>query len=150
MSTIQDPSKTWLTTGSLLTVWWRMPSLGPRLPLAFQLCSLPPASQPPAGGGASPQLASSPLVFAQSFILSVGQVVPYSFLWESSVSLFFFFFSSVAIPQFGLLSHVSSLRLSSGHSGTVLTLSMQPMPPCLAAAAGGHELLGYFSAGSCG
>ena len=29
---------------------------------------------------------------------------------------------SLAIPQFGLLSHVSSLRLSSGHSGPVLTL----------------------------
>jgi len=24
MSTIQDPRKTWLATGSLLTVWWRM------------------------------------------------------------------------------------------------------------------------------
>ena len=34
-----------------------------------------------------------------------------------------FFFSSLTIPQFGLLSHVSSLRLSSGHSGLVLTLS---------------------------
>ena len=33
-----------------------------------------------------------------------------------------FFFSSLAIPQFGLLSHVNSLRLSSGHSGPVLTL----------------------------
>ena len=29
MSTIQDPRKTWLETGGLLTVWWRMPSLGP-------------------------------------------------------------------------------------------------------------------------
>ena len=29
---------------------------------------------------------------------------------------------SLAIPQFGLLSHVSSLRLSSGHSGPVLAL----------------------------
>ena len=29
---------------------------------------------------------------------------------------------SLAIPRFGLLSHVSSLRLSSGHSGPVLTL----------------------------
>ena len=29
----------------------------------------------------------------------------------------------VAIPQFGLLSQVSSLRLPSGHSGPVLTLS---------------------------
>ena len=30
----------------------------------------------------------------------------------------------LVIPQFVLLSHVSSLRLSSGHSGLVLTLSM--------------------------
>ena len=37
-----------------------------------------------------------------------------------SLSLFFF---SLAIPQFGLLSHISSLRLSSGHLGLVLTLS---------------------------
>ena len=33
MSTVQDPRKTWLATGNPLTVWWRMPSLGPRLPL---------------------------------------------------------------------------------------------------------------------
>ena len=33
------------------------------------------------------------------------------------------FFSSLEIPQFGLLSHFSSLRLSTGHSGPVLTLS---------------------------
>ena len=31
----------------------------------------------------------------------------------------FFFSFSLAIPQFGLLSHVSSLRLPSGHSGLV-------------------------------
>ena len=43
-------------------------------------------------------------------------------------------FLSLAIPQFGLLSHISSLRLSSGHSGLVLTLSMQPVPPCPAPA----------------
>ena len=42
----------------------------------------------------------------------------------------FFFFLSLAIPQFGLLSHICSLRLSSGHSGQVLTLSMQPTLPC--------------------
>ena len=42
---------------------------------------------------------------------------------------FYFFFSlSLAIPQFGLLSHITSLRLSSGHSGPVLSLSMQPVP----------------------
>ena len=37
-------------------------------------------------------------------------------------SFFFFFSPSLVIPQFGLLSHISSLRLSSGHSGPVLTL----------------------------
>ena len=37
MSTVQDPRKTWLAAGRLLTVWWRMPSLGPRLPLVFRL-----------------------------------------------------------------------------------------------------------------
>jgi len=54
-----------------------------------------------------------------------------------SLSLCFFFFPfvlSLAILQFGLLSHVSSLRFSSGHSGPVLTLSMQPMLPCSAPA----------------
>ena len=49
---------------------------------------------------------------------------------------FFFFFSlSLAIPQFWLLSHVSSLRLSSGHSGPFLTLSSAAhdslFSPCL-------------------
>ena len=39
-----------------------------------------------------------------------------------SLSLFFLSLS-LASPQFGLLSHVSSLRLLSGHSGLVLTLS---------------------------
>ena len=46
-----------------------------------------------------------------------------------SLSLFFFSLS-LAIPQFGLLSHISSLRLSSGHSGLVPTLSRQPALPC--------------------
>ena len=31
MSTIQDLKKVWLAAGSLLTVWWKMPSLGLRL-----------------------------------------------------------------------------------------------------------------------
>ena len=34
----------------------------------------------------------------------------------------FCFFVSLAIPRFGLLSHISSLRLPSGNSGPVLTL----------------------------
>ena len=41
---------------------------------------------------------------------------------ESSLSLSFFSLT-LAIPQFGLLSHVRSFKLSSGHSGPVLTLS---------------------------
>ena len=71
MSTVQDPRKTWLATGSLLTVWWRMSVSGAeiapclpyltvaRLPLCFLL----------GAGGACMQQASSPLVFVQSFVL---------------------------------------------------------------------------------
>ena len=55
---------------------------------------------------------------------------------------------SLAIPQFGLLSHISSFRLSLGHSGSVLTLSMQPAPPPLAG--GRRARVGYFFVGSCG
>ena len=51
-----------------------------------------------------------------------------------SLSLSLFFPLSLAVLQFGLLSHVSSLRLSSELSGSVHTLSMQPTPPCLAPA----------------
>ena len=51
-----------------------------------------------------------------------------------SLSLSLSLFPSLAIPQFGLLSHISSLRLSSGPSGLVLTLSMQPVLPCSAPA----------------
>ena len=40
-----------------------------------------------------------------------------------SLSSLCFFSPSLAVPWFGLLSHVSSLRLSSGHSSQVLTLS---------------------------
>ena len=45
------------------------------------------------------------------------------------------FFSLLSgYPLFGLLLHVSSLILSSGHPGPVLTLSTQPAPPCSAPA----------------
>ena len=50
MSTIQDPRKTWLATGNLLIVWWRMTSLGPRLPLAFQLWLSPACLSASTGG----------------------------------------------------------------------------------------------------
>ena len=70
---------------------------------------------PPASGGAGPVLGLRAL------------------LWTCSVPLFceqpavcsgrLIFSLSFAIPQFKLESHKSSLRLSSGHSGPVLTLS---------------------------
>ena len=129
MSTVQDPRKTWLATGSLLTVWWRMPSLRLRWPLAFWLRLSHACLSASGGRGAIPQPASSPLLFAQSFVLWVARARLY--LWSEpfagkfSLSLFF----SVAIPQLGLLFHDSSRRLSSGHSGLVPTLSMEPTPP---------------------
>ena len=86
-----------------------------------------PASLSPAGDGLVRSLPAllwyllSPL-----FCEWAWQCLRQGFSLDSSLSLslFFFFFSlSLAIPQFGLLSHVSSLRLLSGHSGSVLTLS---------------------------
>ena len=50
MSVVQDSRKTWLATGSLLTVWYRMLSLGRRLPLSGS-GSCPPASLPPEENG---------------------------------------------------------------------------------------------------
>ena len=116
MSTVQDPRKTWLATGSLLTVWCRMPVSGTEIGGVRCLPTLAFARLPLGlwwgRGGAWTQLASFPLVFTQSFVLWAGK-------GKFSLSLFF---SSLGIPQIGLLSHVSSLRLSSGHSGPILTL----------------------------
>ena len=50
MSTIQDPKKTWLATGGLLTVCQGMPSLGLSLPLSGSGCRLP-VYLPPVGDG---------------------------------------------------------------------------------------------------
>ena len=90
-----------------------MPSLGPRLPLSGS-----------GGGRAGPQPARFPLVFAQFFVLWVGPAVPKVRAFHGKVlSLSLSFSLSLAIPLFGLLSHFSFLRLSSGHSGLVPTLS---------------------------
>ena len=58
MSTVQDPRKTWLATGSLLTVWWRMPSLGPRFPLTFWLWLSPTCLSTTSGVGMGQATAS--------------------------------------------------------------------------------------------
>ena len=78
------------------------------------------------------QPTSAPLVFAQSLFCEWTRLCIRLETFTGKFSLFFSL--SLAIPQFGLLSHISYLRLSSGHSGPVLTLSMQPVPPCLAPA----------------
>ena len=78
------------------------------------------------GEGPIWQLACSPLVFAQSFVLWACQGSPCCVRAFHGKGLLFFFLVFLEIPWFGLLSHVSSLRLSSGHSGLV----MQPTPPC--------------------
>ena len=97
-----------------------MPSLGLSLPLSCSGCCLP-ASR---GGLVCLQPNSFPLVFAQSFVLLVDPACIRLELFTGKFSLSLFIFSfSLAIPQFGLLSHIRSLRFPSGHSGPVLTLS---------------------------
>ena len=71
MSTIQDPRKMWLTTGGLLTVWWRMPVSEAEIGaapchLALAVTHLPLFLWQ---GGDYMQLASSPLVITESFAL---------------------------------------------------------------------------------
>ena len=82
-----------------------------------------PTSQPPVGVGG---------VVGEGPVCSWLALLWYwsnpSFCEQASVHVRAFcrkvlFLFSLAIPQFGLLSHISSLRLSSGHSGPVLILS---------------------------
>ena len=77
----------------------------------------------PASGGAwaGPQLASSPWYLLNPCSEQAWLCFRLDlFTGKLSLSLFSL---SLAIPQFVLLCHVSSLRLFSGHSGLVLTLS---------------------------
>ena len=71
MPTVQDPRKTWLATGNLLTVWWKMRSLGLGLkqPLAFWLWLLHACPSASGEGGPIQQQACSPFVFSKSFVL---------------------------------------------------------------------------------
>ena len=102
------------------------------------LLALAVAHLPLAGGGwAGPLPSSSPLVFAESFVLWVGRqcLSLELFTGKFSLSSPLFFPLSLAIPQFGLLSHISSFRLSLRHSGPFFTLSNAPctslFSPCL-------------------
>ena len=115
ISTVHNPRKTWLARGSLLTIWWRMPVSGLRLeqPLSSSFGCHTPASQSPVGE--RDLYAAGLLSFGiRSIICSVSRR---GCELEPSVgkfSPFFFFSPSLVIPQFGLLSHVSSFRLSFG------------------------------------
>ena len=125
MSSIEDPRKAWLATGSLPAVWWMMRSLGLNMPLSRSGCC-PPASLPlvetgPVGCWLALLWYSLSLLLCERAQQCLGLGL---FAGKFSLSLFFFFLSlSLAISQFGFLSHVSSLRLPSGHSVTVLTLN---------------------------
>ena len=111
---------TWLATGNLFRVWWKMQSLGLRLqhPLVFWLwlshtCLF-------ASGEGGPYMAAGLLSFGtHSVLCSVSMP---GVMYIKSISWERLFFLSLAIPSFGLLFHISSLRLSSGHSGPVFTL----------------------------
>ena len=148
----------WLATGSLLTVWQKMWSLGLRLqwPLAFCLwLSHTCLSASRVGGplkaadlpffgicqGAILCSVSAPVVTVQCQSLFMGKI------------FLFFFFSCLVIPQFGLLCYINPLRLSSWHSSLVLTLRTNDaarastQPPL---DAGGSDSLSHFSIGNCG
>ena len=102
-----------------------MPSLEPSLHLSGSGC-LPPASLPLAGDGPF----RSQLTLLWYLLSSLFYERPWQCLrlelviGKFSLSPLFSSFSSLAIPKFGLLSHISSLRLPSGHSGLVLTLNI--------------------------
>ena len=74
-----------------------------------------PFPLPPASGGAGPVRSLRALLWTCSVPL---------FCKRPTVCLGWLIFSlSFAVPQFKLVTHKSSLQLSSGHSGPVLTLS---------------------------
>ena len=76
---IQDPRKMWLSIGSLLTVWWKMRPVGPRLQQSppFQLWFSYSCLSASWEGGPIGQQVCSPLVFAQSFVLWAHQGSPW-------------------------------------------------------------------------
>ena len=130
MSAVQDPRKTWLATGNLLAgcCLWGRDFLSP----SYSGCH-PPALCLRQGEGPVRNRLALLWCSLNSLFCERARLCLIAF-HEKVLSLSLFFFLSLAIPQFGLLSHLSSLRLSSGHSGPALTLSMQPAPPCSAPA----------------
>ena len=118
MSTVQDPRKTWLATGSLLTVRWRMPVSGAEIVPCLWLWLLH-ACLSASGGGEGPVHSQLALLSIPSILCSVSWPGCTLEPFTGKFSLSFF---HLVIPLFGLLSHVCSLRLSSGHPGPGLPL----------------------------
>ena len=115
-----------------------VPSLGVSLPLSPPPCLLPPV-------GKALVRSRLALLWDRS-VLRLFCEGAHSVFWPVN-----FFSLSLAVPQFKLLSRVSSLRLPSGHSGPVLTLSNAAgsslcSPHLLVVDVG---ILGTFFAGSC-
>ena len=122
MSTVQDPRKTWLATRSLLSLIEDAIS-GAEIAL-FRLWLLSTCLSVSRGDG--PFFCWLALLWCSLSPCSVSRLaVPKVRAFCGKVlSLSLFFFSlSLAIPQFELLSHIKPLRLPSGHSGLVFTIS---------------------------
>ena len=117
MSTIQNPRKSWLATGSLFTLVGDAVS-GAVCPFpALAATHLPPCLS------VHSWVALLWYLFSPFFCEWAWQCLRLRLFTGYFTLSLSFFPLSLAIPQFRLLSHVSSLRLPSGHSGQVLTLS---------------------------
>ena len=136
MSTVQDPRKTWLATWGLLRVWWRMLSLVPKLPLSLWPRLLLAFLSASSGGWASPQQASSPLVFSQSFVLCADLCAGLRlelFAGKFALSVFFFFFLSGKLkPQFGFHLTLAPSDCPQSIQDWSLPVAVKPTPPCSA------------------
>ena len=108
MSTIQNLRKSLVTNWRPVCSLVGVPSLGLSLPLSPPPCLLPPVGVGPVHRRLALLWNCSVPLFCEGLAVCSGQLI---------------FSLSLAIPQFKLLSHISSLQLSSGHSGPVLTLS---------------------------
>ena len=104
MLTIQNPKKSWLATKPACSLVDDA-SLGPQLPL---LALAAPTCLSPAGDG-----------LVRSWLALLSPL----FCEQAWQCLRVRAFHRIAIPQSGLLFQAGFLRLSSGHSGRVLTLS---------------------------
>ena len=146
MSTVQDPRKTWLATGNLLSVWQRMPSLGPRLPLSGCGCH-PPGSLPLVGDGQSTAGQFSSGIHSVLFSVSgpssqvrafCRKVLSLSFLSVSG-------YLTVWVPVSPQLPQIALRAFRPGPYPKQCSPQLPVQPPL---AGGGCERLGYFSPGS--